>query len=166
MVLWALPRLNHYISSMSLALVCGTGIAIFPFNRHQLPDERHKIMKRFLILAVFALGLALPAHAQFGGQSIGSGSLSSGGGINAGAPRLASEPPAQFAMTGVSGNEAEFTPSAFLAYDQAIAAGKESLAAKEKSVAKVASENSTVQKPRAKFAMVQDCNGNPIIVSR
>lgn len=124
-------------------------------------------MKRFLLLGVFTLGLALPAHAQFGGQSVGSGgSLSSGGGINGGGSHLASVPPAQFATTGVSGNEAEFIPSAFLAYDQAIAAGEKALAAKSKSVAKVASENSAAQKPRAKFAMVQDCNGNPIIVSR
>jgi hypothetical protein len=117
-------------------------------------------MKRLLGLAVLALCLGVPAHAQIGG-SVGGGSLT-GSNFRA----LPNYPPTKFAVTGISGTTGDFIPSAFVAYDQAIAEGKAAVTAKTESVAKVAADNSSTQKPRAKFAMVQDANGNAILVSR
>jgi hypothetical protein len=127
----------------------------------ELPDERRIIMKRFLCLAVLALGLALPARAQFGGQSVGSGSSLNSGSVSHSLPSVS---PTQFATNGFSGTESDFVPTAFVAYDQAIAAGNVALAAKAKSVAKAAAENNSAQKTPAKFAMMQDANGDAIIV--
>jgi hypothetical protein len=124
-------------------------------------------MKRLLGLVVLALGLALPAHAQFLGGSIGGGSsLNNAGGSSGGGFHASMSQPTRFATTGVSGTEADFIPSAFVSYDQAIAVGKAALAEKAKTVVNAAAENSDRQKPRAKLAMVQDANGNVILVSR
>jgi hypothetical protein len=120
-------------------------------------------MKRFLVLAAFGLFLALPAHAQFG---LTGGSVGGGGGINGGNSHLPDYPPTSFASTYFTGADTSFIPSAFVNYEQAIAAGNAALAAKSKTVANAASETKSQEKPRARFAMVQDANGKPVIVSR
>jgi hypothetical protein len=117
-------------------------------------------MKRFLGLAALVFFFTLPAHAQLGG-AISGGSL-----FGSSFHTLPSYPSAKFVSTGVSGTEADFVPSAFVTYDQAIAQGKAAIKAETKSVARAASENSSAIKPRAKFAMVQDGEGNVVIVSR
>jgi hypothetical protein len=129
-------------------------------------QEAHN-MKRFLVLAGFVLILTFPAHAQLGGLSVtGGGSIGNGGGINGNNASLPSYPRANFATNAFSGTEADFIPSAFLAYDQAIAAGREALAAKAITVAGAATEATGATKPRAKLAIVQDANGDPVIVPR
>ncbi|MGA2509591.1 MAG: hypothetical protein ABSG27_05125 [Candidatus Acidiferrales bacterium] len=124
-------------------------------------------MKKILGLAVLALGLAVPAHAQFLGASVGSGSnVGSGGGVGSVVFHvLPSVPPAHFAIVYVTGTDS-FTPSAFVAYDQAVAEGIAALNLKEKSVAEVAAENSVAHAPRAKLAFVQNSAGDAVIVSR
>ncbi len=124
-------------------------------------------MKKILGLAVLALGLAVPAHAQFLGNTVGSGGNVGGvGGLSGVAFRaLPSVPPAHFAIVYVTGTDS-FTPSAFVAYDQAVAEGIAALNLKEKSVAEVAAENNAAHAPRAKLAFVQNSAGDAVIVSR
>ncbi len=126
-------------------------------------------MKRFLGLAVLALGFALPAHAQLSGGSVGSGtSLSGSGGLNGAVSchTLPSYPPANLAMIVISGTANSFIPSGFVSYEQAVAEGRAALSAKARSLAEAAEENSNSQKARAKFALVQDAKGEAVIVSR
>jgi hypothetical protein len=124
-------------------------------------------MKRLLGLAVLALGLAVPAHAQFAGNSVGaSGSIGSGGGLNGGGGfrHITSYPRAVFATTIVSGTETDFEPSAFVSYDVAVAEGRAVMAFKERSVVEVAREVRSTRGVRARVAFVQDVNGDPVIV--
>jgi hypothetical protein len=126
-------------------------------------------MKRLLGLAVLALGLAVPAYAQFSGNSVGaSGSIGSGGGLNGGGSfrHITSYPRAVFATTIVSGTETDFEPSAFVSYDVAVAEGRAVMAFKERSVVEVAREVSSTRGARARVAFVQDASGDPVIVSQ
>jgi hypothetical protein len=98
-------------------------------------------MKRLLGLAILALGLAVPAHAQFAGNSVGAaGSIGSGGGLNGGgsSSHMISYPRAVFATAIVSGTDIDFKPSAFVSYDVAVAEGRAALAFRERSVVEVA----------------------------
>jgi len=117
-------------------------------------------MKQLLGLAVLVFFFTLPAHAQSGG-SIAGGSL-----FGSSFHTLPSYPPARLISTGISGTDEDFVPSAFVAYEQAIAEGRAAITAEAKTVAKAASENKSAPKPRAKFAMVQDGEGNVMILSR
>jgi hypothetical protein len=138
-------------------------------------------MKRILGVAVFVLLLSAPAHGQARGSSPAPAVSSStaatsgggGGGIGGGAlsgasntPSFHHYPAAKFDLKDVSGTEADFTPSAFLPYDRAIAAGQAALNAQKKTLVEAAAEGSRTPPSRAKVALVQDANGDPIIVSR
>jgi hypothetical protein len=138
-------------------------------------------MKRLVGLAVFGLFLIAPARAQsripFGAGSNyappmnggGSGSGGSGFGSSIGGDTSGSRPPhvtTQFDGKAVSGTEADFVPSAFLSFDQAVKAGRAVLDRENKSLVQAAEENTNSEKPRAKFALVQDANGNAILESR
>lgn len=130
-------------------------------------------MKRLIGLAAFAALLSVSAQAQTkapsvsGSSPITGGSYSGGGGsggLGSGSSgRLPSYPPAQFRVNAVSGTQEAFSPSTFLTYDQAIAAGKAALAS-TKTLAEIAAENSSAQKAKAKVAFVQDAHGNIIAV--
>jgi hypothetical protein len=130
-------------------------------------------MKKILGMAVLVLLISIPAHGQMG-KSGGVGASASsapsqggGGGVNGGAvdasrPRLPSYPSAQFGVSAVSGGDPSYAPSAFLTFDQAVAEGKATMAAEQKSLAQVAAENIAAQKAKAKFAFVQDAQGRVV----
>ena len=130
-------------------------------------------MKRAIGVAAFILFFAIPAHAQRGAAAGGSSTalqFSGGGGGggfggDSGARPLPSYPPAHFKISDVSGSQASFIPSAFLPFHRAVAVGQAMLDAQKKS-AVVAAAADDAAKPRAKVAVVQDANGNPIIVNQ
>ena len=118
-------------------------------------------MKRVLGFLILVLATAVPAHAQFLGTSIGSGS--SVGAVSF--PPLRSYPPTVFAVVAVSGTNGEFVPSGFVPYESAVAAGRAVLDGKAKSVVEVAQENAGTAKTKARLAMIRNANGAVVIVS-
>jgi len=116
-------------------------------------------MKRLLCMATLVLGCSLPAHAQFGG--LAGGSL---GKVQF--QPLPQIPPTVFNATTVSGSRVDFTPSAFLGFDQAILDGKERLAAASVTVAEAAAEYRKTPRPKAKILITQDDFSNPYIEPR
>lgn len=138
-------------------------------------------MKRFFGLAILAAGLAIPAHAQTlhgyaaggaassatsssGGGGYGGGGF--GGGLSGGGTKLASYPVAHFGVASVSGSQQDYVPSTFVAYDKALAEGRDILANPPKSVVEAAHEQVGTQTEKARLALVQDDHGNAIVVSR
>jgi hypothetical protein len=135
-------------------------------------------MKRFLAVAAFVVLFSASAHAQNkggvgssgagyptnSGYGGGGGGGVSGGGGNSGP--LPDYPSAHFAMSAISGTDDAFSPSTFLPYDQAIAAGKVAVAAHAKSPAEAAEENSNARKAKAKVVFVQDANGGVVALAR
>jgi hypothetical protein len=119
---------------------------------------RLKIMKRIVVLGVLILGCSVSARAQAFGGSIGGGSLN-----GPSFPTLVSTPPAHFAVSRVRGTDADFIPSSFRSFDQAVAEGKTALAAQARTLAQIAEENSRTQKSKARLAIVQDASGNVIL---
>jgi len=137
-------------------------------------------MKRLLGLGILAAGLAVPAHAQafHGGASAGGTSNSLpinggaggfgggfGGGLSGG-NRLSAYPLANFNVAAVSGIQAEYIPSTFVSYDQAVAEGREILTTPPKTLVQAAHDQANAHPNKAKFALVQDRNGNAVIVTR
>lgn len=139
-------------------------------------------MKRFLGLAILAAGLAVPAHGQMshsvsGGSAASSATSNSGGGgsyggagfgggLSGGGTRLASYPVAHFGVASVSGSQQDYVPSTFVAYDKALAEGRDILANPPKSVVEAAQAQASTHTEKAKLALVQDDYGNAIVVSR
>ena len=129
-------------------------------------------MKRLLGLAALALSVSVPAHAQRMGGSAGAvgGSGSVGGaGVSSGTANVSLLPhysPRDFLVTSVSGTEADFTPSTFLGYDEAIAEGRAALAARTKPLAECAKESRNSERDKAKIAFLQDANGKAFLASR
>ncbi|HXX43199.1 MAG TPA: hypothetical protein VEJ38_00620 [Candidatus Acidoferrales bacterium] len=139
-------------------------------------------MNRFLGLMILTAGLALPVHAQTSRGTSGAGvagmtasnSTNTGGGAgysgggfsSGGGSRPVKYPVTQFGVASVSGSLQDFTPSTFLAYDKALATGRDILANPPKTVVEAAhnQENSGAQK--ARLALIQDANGAPVIVVR
>jgi len=129
-------------------------------------------MKRLLGLAVLALSVSVPAHAQrmggsgaavSGGSSVGGAVVGSG---TANVPSLPNHPPREFLVTTVSGTEADFTPSTFLGYDEAMAEGRAALAARTKSLAECAKASRNSERDKAKIAFLQDANGKAFLASQ
>ena len=114
-------------------------------------------MKRILVLGVLILGCSVSAHAQGFGGSLG-GSLN-----GPSFPTLVSTPPAHFAVSRVGGTDADFIPSSFRSFDQAVAEGKAILAAQARTLVQIAEENSKAQKAKARLVIVQDASGNVIL---
>ena len=110
-------------------------------------------MKIALGLVVMVLMGALPAHAQ----SIG-GALAPPTSF----PILPWTPPATQQALNVSGTDATYLPSTFLAFDRAVAAGKADLKERAKTVAEAAAESRKATKARAKIQVAQDDNGNVV----
>lgn len=137
-------------------------------------------MKRFLGLAILAAGLAVPAHAQMshsvsaGGAantltSNGGGGGYGGGGLGGGSSsgnKLTNCPRAQFSVAAVSGTQQDYVPSTFVSYDKAVAEGRNILAAPPKSIVEAAHEQAEAHAEKAKLALVQDYNGNAVVVLR
>jgi len=133
-------------------------------------------MKRLLGLAVLIFGLSVPARAQskpVGGVmgGISGGALSNAGGAGGyggygggeGGPTfhtLPAIPPADLRSSAISGTNADFVPSSFLPYSQAIAVGQAILNAEHKSVA----ENSREGRIRAKAAIIENGAGDAVLV--
>jgi len=146
------------------------GLPYLKFIERELIAERQVTMRRAIAIAAFILFFAIPAHAQKGAAAGGSSTsmqFSGGGGFggDSGARPLPSYPPAHFKMSNVSGSQASFIPSAFLPFDRAVAVGQAMLDAQKKSAVVAAAAEDAV-KPRAKVVVVQDANGNPIIVKQ
>jgi hypothetical protein len=133
-------------------------------------------MKMFLGVSAFVLLFSVPAHAQmrgtgqsaspmsrFNGGGGGTGGGSIGGTNAAGIPNYQR---ATFNMSEVSGGDPSFAPSTFRSFEQAVAEGKAILADDQKSLGQIAAENNTRQKATAKFAFVQDANGNAVLAAR
>jgi hypothetical protein len=133
-------------------------------------------MKRIIALAVLAVALAQPVHAQTGHVSAGGGassvSASSGGGWGGGgfggstANKPLSYPLTHFNVASVSGSQQEYVPSIFVSYDKAIATGQTELDTPPMTVAEASRELSNVRQAKAKVAWVQDDYGRVIIVPR
>jgi len=136
-------------------------------------------MKRLFGLAIMILGLTLSASAQSGGRILGGGtpgptnggasggggSVGGGGLSGVGFSTLPSHPRASFASIAISGTDAEFVPSTFLPFGDAVAAGQAILDAEHASVAQEAEANSRTPKAKAKFALIEDAAGNAVIAT-
>lgn len=138
-------------------------------------------MKRVLGVMVLILGFSIPAHAQAsrgtvpasggsggmttggGGGFGGSGSGDSGGMSGVNFHTLPSIPPANLPSVEVSGTKADFVPSTFLPFDQAVAEGQAVLDAQHKSVAQAAAENSRANRAKAKAAIIENGAGDAVI---
>ena len=134
-------------------------------------------MKRICGLAALILWLSIPAHAQhaMGGSSnsvaSASGWAGSGGGTGSGGgqvnfPTLPSYPQHEFLMTNVSGTKADFTPSTFLDYEQALTEGRAALASRLRTLAEIAKQNRESKPTKAKIAILQDANGRAFLASQ
>lgn len=137
-------------------------------------------MTKYLGMAIVAACIALPAHAQTPGRptAVGASATSTvgGGGVGSGASssysaggggmRLPNYPRTQFGVASVSGSLQDFTPSTFLAYDKALAEGRDILANPPKTIAEVAHDLPAASNQKAKIAVIQDANGDPVIVAR
>jgi hypothetical protein len=115
-------------------------------------------MKRILGVAVLILWFAVPAHAQSIGGSIGGGGSLGQVSFHT----LPTVPRAHFKVGAVRGG-ADFEPSSFAPYEQALAQGRAALTAEAKTLAEIARENATVPKPKARLAIVQDDQGRAIL---
>ena len=115
-------------------------------------------MKRILGVAVLILSFAGPAHAQLFGNSLGRGTLG-----HVTFHTLPSTPPAHFDVRAVSGG-ADFVPSSYASYEQALAEGRAALAEQAKTLAEIARENNSVPKARARLVLVQDDYGRAVLV--
>ena len=116
------------------------------------------MMKQVVVLGVLILGCSATAHAQFLGGSIGGVTL-----YGPTSPSRADTPPTRFAVTHVAGTDADFTPSSFRTFEQAVAEGKAALAAKSRTLAQIADENNKAQKAKARLAIMQDASGKVIL---
>jgi len=134
-------------------------------------------MKKLVGMAIVAGCLALPAHAQVSRATPSSAGMTpsasnqggGGGGYSggfSGGTKLPSYPCTRFGVASVSGSLQDFTPSTFLAYDQALAEGRDILANPPKPVGEVAHLQPSAPLQRAKLALIQDANGHPVIVAR
>ena len=138
-------------------------------------------MKRVLGLAIAVAALALPAHAQASkgappasaaspitsnNGSGGGGSSGFSGGGSVGGSHLSAYPRRQFGVASVSGTQQDYVPSTFVAYDQALAEGRDILSNPPKTVVEAAHAQVAAPAGKAKFAFVQNANGDAVIVVR
>ena len=117
-------------------------------------------MKRLLGAAILILWFAAPAHAQYIG---GSPNVGSGSGIGrVSFPSLPSAPPVHFEVRAVSGG-ADFVPSTFEPFEEAVAKGRVELAVEVKTLGEIARDNSKAAWPKAHVEFVQDHRGKAVI---
>jgi hypothetical protein len=111
-----------------------------------------------MIFAAFVLFFSLPLHAQSrmppagatpsasNNSGGGGGGGSYGGGGGAGIHSLPSCPARQYSYSYAHGSGADFAPTSFLPYDQAVKLGDAVLAEKPKSLGEVAAEYRAAKK--------------------
>ncbi|HVB86221.1 MAG TPA: hypothetical protein VNK23_06090 [Candidatus Dormibacteraeota bacterium] len=75
-------------------------------------------------------------------------------------------PPARFQATAVSGNSNDFVPSTFVPYKIAVAEGRWILAETPRSLGEFARSYDASSRAKAKFELVQDHHGHPVIRRR
>jgi hypothetical protein len=120
-------------------------------------------MKYILGFAAFVLLSSVPAYAQ----RAGGGGVGYGGSIGGGTSRLPTYAPTNFQAVYLSGaDNYNFSPSTFCSYDQAVKEGRAALAEQAKTVAEVAKEARTSDRPKAKFTIEQDASGKAVIEVR
>jgi hypothetical protein len=169
------PAFTTYDSYFVQHRVCGSSgaaiaIAFVEVIVHRA--ERQVTMKRAIGVAAFILFFALPAHAQRGGAGSAAGPRFAGGGGGGGGfsggsmGSIHASRPTQFKMTEVHGSKTSFVPSGYLPFDVAVAEGQAILDAQKRSPAEAAAASSIVPKPHAKVAVVQDANGDPIVIQQ
>lgn len=139
-------------------------------------------MKKLLSLAILGVIFSVPAHAQRsmagtlgpnGAGYIQGGTAGSGGGGYGGYGgggggivsfhTLPEIPPTQFNTVDVSGANGEFVPSSWTEFKRGLARGNAELNAEHKTLGEIAAENRKIEKPKAKFEIVQDASGKAII---
>ena len=135
-------------------------------------------MKKLLSLAFLGFIFSVPAHAQrsmagslgpngAGYIPAGGATGSFGGGIAGGGTvsfhTLPTAPPAQFTVVDVSGVKEQFVPSSWTEFEKGLARGQADLAAERKPLGEIAAEYRQVEKPKAKFTIVQDASGKAVI---
>ena len=120
-------------------------------------------MKYIFGFAAFVLLSSLPAYAQ---RPAGGG-VGYGGAIGGGTSRLPVYSPTNFQAVYVTGaDNYDFSPSTFRSYDQAVKEGQAALAERAKTIAEVAKDSRKSERPKAKFTIEQDANGNAVIEPR
>jgi hypothetical protein len=112
-------------------------------------------MKKLLGVAALFLFFSLPAHAQ--------GSL--GGALNSGAGHILQAYPALSNSITYATGPADFVPSTFMSYDQAVAAGRAAIAEHTKSLGEVAKESRDREKNKAKMVIEQDSDNRVVPVT-
>jgi hypothetical protein len=102
---------------------------------------------KIAILGALVMLFSLPAHAQAhatpGGASAAAGYVSGGGGSaggSASSPAMMHTPATRFDFGYAHGTDCDFTPSSFMAYDDAIKLGRSIVEAKPKTLGEVAAE--------------------------
>lgn len=130
-------------------------------------------MKLILGAAALTLIFSVPAMAQgyFGNYgNVGGGpSLNGGGTLNdhtgytgVGTHILNNTPVTRFSMSVTNGSSAEFIPSTFVPFEQAVEQGRAALAAKPKTLAEIAAEYRAQKRAKAEVAFVQDNSGKAV----
>jgi len=99
-------------------------------------------------------------------QGAGGGGGGGGYGGASSGPSFHNYPPARLEMKDISGTEADFTPSAFLPFDKAVAKGQAVLDAQKKTLVEAAAASSHASQNKAKVVFEQDADGNAIAVAR
>jgi len=133
-------------------------------------------MNKLIGFAILGLSFSIPAHAQrsmagpAGPTGNGGGAGSPVGGSTGGAAAafrtLPVVPGTQFQAIDVSGGDVSFFPSSLMQFDKGIAEGEAILAARQKTLAEVASEYRHEEKPKAKLNITQDAFGNVVMERR
>ena len=119
-------------------------------------------------LAALVSFSSLTVHAQHMGGAPGPSTGGGGGGGGAlmgptGFAVLPNTAPYHPAMGYTSGSESDFIPSTWARFDQAIAQGQAELNAPRKSMVQIAEESRKTQKIKARFAIVEDQDGQAVI---
>ena len=137
-------------------------------------------MAKIIGLALLGLLISVPANAQrsmagaagpnstnlVGGASGGgSGSAVAGGGT-VGFRTLPAVASTQFQMVDISGQGEGYVLSSWTEFERGLARGQAELGVVSKTLGEVATENRHTQRPKAKFALIQDATGNAIIERR
>ena len=145
-----------------------------------VPRLEPEAMAKIIGLALLGLFISVPANAQrsmagaagpngtnlIGGTSGGGSGNAVAGGGTVGFHTLPAVAPAQFQMIDISGQGDGYVLSSWTEFERALARGRAELAVVSKTLGEVAAENRRTERPKAKFALIQDAAGNAIIERR